>query len=93
MKTKWPDVPEVVRWNKLRHIRRERKLTQAQVAVGAGVSIVTVWYLESGFEERATAETRKKIAVFFEINEGDLFPVDMLGNRPRAEFLNNEIRK
>jgi transcriptional regulator with XRE-family HTH domain len=86
-KIKWASVPTVIRWNKLKALRKERRLSQPQVAVGAGLAISTIYFLELGYEERTTEETRQKLASFFECDVDDLFPVDMIGDVPREEYL------
>ena len=87
MKIKWAKAPDAMRWNKIKSLRKERKLSQPQLAVGAGLSISTIYFLELGYEERTTEETRQKLATFFDCDVNDLFPVDMIGNRPRSECL------
>jgi DNA-binding XRE family transcriptional regulator len=91
-KIKWDQAPEPIRWNKLKALRKVKGLSQPQVAVGAGVSITSVYYLELGYEERTTAKTKEKLAKFFECDVEDIFPCEMIGNEPREKFL-DEIRK
>jgi len=86
-KLKWASVPDRIGWNRLKSLRKIQGLTQTQVAAAAGVSITTIYYLELGYEERATDELKKKIADFFQVDVEDIFPVEMVGNRSKAEFL------
>jgi DNA-binding XRE family transcriptional regulator len=86
-KIEWDPVPPMIGWNKLKSLRKDRGLTQPQVAVGAGISIACLYYLEAGFESRVTQKTKKKLAKFFEVDIDDLFPCEMIGNEPRDVFL------
>lgn len=83
----WPDVPEMIVWNKLRHLRKKNGISQAELAVGSGVSMTLIWYLEAGFEQRVRPETRAKIAAYFKVDEDELFPLEMQGNQPRQKVL------
>lgn len=87
MKIKWDPVPPMIGWNKLKSLRKKRGLTQPEVVVGAGISIACLYYLEAGFESRATQETKKKLAKFFEVDIDDLFPCEMIGNLTQDEFI------
>ena len=86
-KIKWDPAPEMIGWNKIKSLRRAQGLSQAEVAVRAGVSVTTIYFLEMGYEERTTDETKKKIAKFFEVEVDDLFPCEMIGNEPRDLFI------
>lgn len=88
-KIRWDKVPEMICWNKLKALRKARGLTQPEVAVGAGISITSVYYLELGYEERTTEKTKKKLAKFFKCDVEDIFPCEMIGSKPRAEYLKN----
>ena len=83
----WNDAPPFCRWNRLRSLRKERGLSMAQLAVGAGLSISVVYHLELGHEDRTTEETKTKLAGFFDCDVDDLFPLERIGNQPREEFL------
>jgi transcriptional regulator with XRE-family HTH domain len=86
-KIEWDPVPDMIDWNKLKSLRKNRGLTQLQIAAGSGVSIACLYYLESGFESRVTPKTKKKLASFFGVNIDDLFPVEMIGNEPANAFI------
>jgi transcriptional regulator with XRE-family HTH domain len=87
MKIKWDPVPAFVGWNRVKSLRKFRGLSQAEVAVGADVSVVTLYSLEMGYEERTTDEVKKKLTKFFDVDLDDLFPVEMVGNQPREKYL------
>ena len=91
MKINWDmkNIPSRLVWNRMKALRKERGLTQPQVAVGAGISITSVYYLELRYEARTTEKTKKKLAKFFKCDIEDLFPCEMIGNKPRAEYLKN----
>jgi transcriptional regulator with XRE-family HTH domain len=72
-------IPDFVIWNRLKAMRLGRGLSQTQVAASAGVSIATLWMLESGFDKKATAKTKRKLAKFYGVQVGDLFPVEVRG--------------
>ena len=59
----------------LLRIRRERCLTQTQVAQGAGINISTVVHLERGHHRRPPQpETLARIAAVFALPVPELFP-------------------
>ena len=86
-KIKWDPAPDMIEWNRLKSLRKERGLSQPQVAVGAGISITQIYFLELGYETRTTAKTKQKIARFFDADVDDLFPCEMIGNVSRDEFV------
>ena len=86
---KWEKVPGRLGWNKVKSLRKKKKLKQAQVAVGADISITTLWMIEQGYEKKTIDETKQKLADFFECDVDDIFPAEMIGNKPRAEYLKN----
>jgi len=92
MRISWEKVPGQVGWNKIRSLRKAKGLSQAQIAVGAGVSLTTVFYLELGYEARTSEEIKKKLAEFFDCDVDDIFPCEMLGNEPREKYL-DKIKK
>jgi DNA-binding XRE family transcriptional regulator len=87
MKIKWEKVPSVLGWNKVKALRKERGLNQTQVAVGADISLATLFSIEHGYEETTRMETKEKLARFFECDLDDIWPAEMIGNEPRAIFL------
>jgi len=84
---KWDPAPVSVGWNKLKSLRKERGLSQPEVAVGAGVSVTQIYFLELGYETRTTEKTKQKIAKFFDADVDDIFPCEMIGNEPRDVFI------
>jgi len=88
-KIDWGQVPSIIGWNKIKTLRKNRELTQTQLAAGASLSMAIIYQLELGFEERVTMKTKKKIAKFFGCDVDDLFPAEMIGNVPRDEILKN----
>jgi len=81
-KIKWEKVPDFIIWNRVKSLRKSMGLNQAQVAVGIGIAVNTLYAIELGYDERTTLETKRKIAKFFKCNVNDLFPVEMRGNEP-----------
>lgn len=88
-KIKWDKIAKMVCWNKIKTLRKIRGLSQPEIAVGAGISITSVYYLELGYEERTTEKTKKKLAKFFKCDVEDIFPCEMIGNKSREEYLKN----
>lgn len=86
----WEKAPDQLVWNKVKSLRKERKLKQIQVAVGANISISTLWMIESGYEKKATDETKRKLAKFFNCNVNDIFPAEMIGNRAFIEHIESQ---
>jgi len=89
-KIKWDPIPDFIIWNKVKTLRKRRGLNQPQVAVGADISITTLWFIESGFDKKTTIETKKKLADFFECEVDDIFPAEMVGNQTKEEFLKSK---
>ena len=89
---KWEKIPGGVGWNKIYSLRKAKGLSQAQLAVGAGVSLTTVFYLELGYEARTGEDIKKKLAEFFDVDVEDVFPCQMLGNEPMEKGL-GKIKK
>ncbi len=85
-KIKWKKVPDMLGWNRIKSLRKEEHLNQAQVAVGAGISIATLYMIEQGYEEKTTEETKRKLAKFFECDVEDIFPAQMVGNITQKEY-------
>jgi len=80
-------------WNRLKALREEEGLTQPQVAVGAGIAIMTLWMIESGYDAKTKQETKQKLANFFKCDIDDIFPAEMIGNQTKEEVLNKIITK
>jgi DNA-binding XRE family transcriptional regulator len=72
-------MPDFIIWNRLKAMRLGRGLSQTQAAAGAGVSIATLWMLESGFDKKTTDETKEKLARYFGVKISDIFPVEVRG--------------
>jgi len=92
-KIKWDDMPNFIVWNRVKSLRRNMKLNQAQVAVGAGIAVNTLWMIEQGYDEKTTKETKKKLADFFKCDIDDIFPSKMIGNKPAAQPKEKAIAK
>lgn len=85
-KIKWKKVPDMLVWNRIKSLRKEEGLNQAQVAVGSGISIGTLYMIEQGYEEKTTEETKRKLAKFFKCDVEDIFPAQMVGNITKEEY-------
>lgn len=48
--------------NNLKKLRQRMGLRQVDIAKLSGVGLTTIYYIESGYEERASQKTKKKIA-------------------------------
>lgn len=90
---KWEKMPDFICWNRVKTLRKHLKLSQMKVAAGAGISMPTLWSIESGFDEKTTKETKQKIADFFDCNIDDIFPAEMVGNEPREQPKEKTIGK
>ncbi|MBA7614660.1 hypothetical protein ES703_21929 [subsurface metagenome] len=89
-KINWEKVPDFLIWNKVKTLRLERKFKQIKVAAGADISISTLWMIESGYEKKVTDETKKKLAKFFKCDVDDIFPAEMIGNKPFQEYIKSQ---
>lgn len=49
--------------NKLKKVRQNMGLRQTDLAKRAGVGLTTIYYIESGYEDRASKKTKEKIAL------------------------------
>jgi len=87
---KWEKAPNRLVWNKVKSLRKKKKLKQAQVAVGADISITTLWMVEQGYEKKTSDETKQKLADFFECDVSDIFPAEMIGNKSREEYIKSK---
>ena len=74
-------------WNKVKTLRLEKKLTQVQLSAYSGVAIATIWMIENGYDKTTSKRTKQRLATYFECNVSDLFPVEMIGNQTREEYL------
>jgi len=92
-KIKFDNAPDFLVWNKIKSLRKEKQLTQPQVAVGAGIAIATLWMIESGYDAKTTQETKQKLANFFKCAVSDIFPSKMIGNITEQEFLKSKQQK
>ncbi len=81
------NVGKRISWNKLKTLRLEKKLTQVQLSAYSGVAVATIWMLENGYDKTASEKTKQRLATYFECNVSDLFPVAMIGNQTREEYL------
>ena len=60
--------------NKLKQIRQNMGLRQIDLAKRAGVGLTTIWYLENGYDDRASQKTKKKIAQGLKLKIQEVFP-------------------
>jgi DNA-binding XRE family transcriptional regulator len=86
-KIKWDPSPGPVGWNKVKSLRRSKGLTQTQLAAGAGICLTTLYNIEMGYEDRLTPRVKQQLAEFFDCDLDDIFPAEMVGDEPRAAFL------
>jgi transcriptional regulator with XRE-family HTH domain len=93
MKIKWKPVPPMVGWNRIKALRKLKGLNQIQVAASAGISIATLYNIEHGYEETTTAETKEKLAKFFECDIDDIFPAQMIGNETKVRYDQRKAKK
>ena len=72
----WPFHPDFISWNRLKMLRRMRKVRQVDLAAACDVSFPTLYFLENGAEKRVSHEIKKQIADFFHqrIEHYDLEP-------------------
>lgn len=80
-------IGERIVWNKIKTLRLEKKLTQVQVSAYSGVAIATIWMIENGYDKTTSKRTKQRLASFFQCDVSDLFPVVMIGNQIREEYL------
>lgn len=57
---------------RLKSLRKEKKLTQSALAEKSGVSLNTIFSFESGRRENPTSETISKLAAALEVDPGEL---------------------
>ena len=86
-------IPNHVCWNRLRSLRENSGISQAELAVRAGVSISVVYQIEHGHDGRTSDTVKRKIANFFDCKISDVFPASMVGRIPEREFLKQAIAK
>jgi len=86
-------VPPTFVWNRLLSLRESAGLSQAELAVHTGLSVVTVYQLEMGHDARTTDSTKEKLADFFGCKVNDIFPVSMVGRIPEREYLKRKLRE
>ena len=67
MKIKWDPAPPGIGWNRIMVLRKMGGFNQAQVAVGAGISIATLYNIEHGYEKTTTDENEKEISRLFQV--------------------------
>lgn len=86
-------IPDHVCWNRLRSLRENSGISQAELAVRAGVSISVVYQIELGHDGRTSDNVKRKIANFFDCKVSDVFPASMVGKVPEREFLKQKIEE
>lgn len=78
-KIEWEPRPDFVKWNRLRTIRKARKLRQIDLCVAADISSGTLFYLENGFDNRTSEEIKNRIAKVLEVPVSEIFPAMIQG--------------
>ena len=92
-KIEWGQAPRYLVWNRLKSLRRGLGLTVRDVAAGSGVNTALICFIEKGADEVASPATRKKLATYFDVAEGDIFPSLFLGNSPLVRPSETGTRK
>ncbi|WP_423215872.1 helix-turn-helix domain-containing protein [Streptococcus equinus] len=77
--------------NRLKELRKEKKLTQEELAKILGISKRTLAYWEKG-ESRIKTEKAEKLADFFEVNTAYLLGYSDFPARKLKELLFHEIK-
>ena len=92
-KIKWDlkNIGNRIVWNRVKSLRKEMKLNQAQVAVGSGIAVNTLYSIELGNDERTTDVTKQKLADFFKCDIDDIFPAEMIGDKPKKHIKEKTI--
>jgi len=78
---KWKFVPDFIKWNRLKMFRMLRKMRQIDLASACNVSVTSIFFLETGGEDRVSMEIKGKIADFFGIPVSEIFPAAMQGDQ------------
>lgn len=92
-KIKWEPASPGIGWNRVKSLRKKMGLNQATVAVGAGISIATLYNIEHGYEQTTTLDTKKRLAKYFKCDVQDLFPAQMIGNETKEEYDRKIVRR
>jgi len=79
---KWPKVKDFQCWNKLKILRKALDLKSIDIASGSGVTQAMVSLLENGHENLVSENVKRKISAFLDVPFSDLFPCEMIGNKP-----------
>ena len=79
------DVPPFVEWNRLKSLRKNRRLNIAQFCEKLKISTATYFYLEAGVDT-GSEKLKKKVADFFGCEISDVFPVLMIGSITKEEW-------
>lgn len=75
----WEEQPSFVRWNRIKALRRARKMTRLDLALESGVSTTYIQNIEHGLDNGVSLEIREKIAAALDVPVNAIFPVRMQG--------------
>ena len=78
---KWKFVPGFIRWNRLKMLRKLHEMRQIDLASACDVSVTSIFFLETGGENRVSVEIKEQIADFFKIPVSEIFPAEMQGDK------------
>ena len=75
----WAEVPSFIIWNRIKQLRKNRKMTRWDLALKSGVSTNYIQQIEYGLDNGVSDEIKKKIAVALEVPVNAIFPVRVQG--------------
>lgn len=85
-------VPPFVEWNRLKSLRKNRRLNIAQFCEKLKISTATYFYLESGVDT-GSVKLKQRVADFFSCEVSDIFPVEMIGSITKEEYLRRKLEE
>lgn len=75
----WEEVPSFVVWNRVKALRKARKMNRYQLSIESGVSTPYLQQIEAGADNGVSEEYKKKIADALKVAVKDVFPVRVQG--------------
>ena len=75
----WQEMPDFVIWNRLKHIRKNRKMTRAALAIESGVSMTYLTTIEQGLDNGVSEVIQGRIAAALNVPVNAIFPVRVKG--------------
>lgn len=75
----WEPRPSFVVWNRLRALRRVRKMSRLELAARSGVSTTYIQNIEGGIDNGVSIEIREKLAAVLDVPINAIFPVTCEG--------------